>query len=223
MLTSHGLLIVLISRFVQRYKEAAAEYEKLAETPPHPPPTGPLISAFQLKCPSSDVVIHETVLAWMMTTDWDRALDAVESASNEDFLLFVLHAEIRLQMGQHRRAAQLLSRAIGLLNSPDLSFPIGGCKGKLKAKILCRLAQVLDAAGSPKDAFHQLRVAVQLRPNDSKVLEFYQTYARKLQVDVSVPNRSFQSDEEEKQLLKMDHDWAFHCFIRDGQFIPFTN
>ena len=175
-----------------------------------------------MKSPTSQAVSHEYILSLLKTTDLDRTLDAINSASNEeeeDFLQLILHAEVRVQMNQQRKAVQLFNRAIGQLKiRSERILMEDSFKERIRAKIHCRLAEVLDSLGSAQDAFHQLRIAVQLAPNDTQISKFQLSFTRdkiRRQQPSSTDN---QPDEIMEKLLKLNDDWALHCFIRDGRF-----
>ena len=90
-------------------------------------------------------------------------------------------------------------------------------KERIRAKIHCRLAEVLDSLGSAQDAFHQLRIAVQLAPNDTQISKFQLSFTRD-QIRRQPSSTDNQPDGVMEQLLKLNDDWALHCFIRDGRF-----
>ena len=165
---------------------------------------------------------HEHVLSLLRSGDYEAALDVIDTALNEDFLLIILQADIRIQLDQHRKALQLFNRAISELNNLKAGdLPMEGAKDILRSKVHCRIAKVLDTLGNTKDAFHQLRAAIQHTPDDVHVLEFYKVFVQTRMPTEKLPSASNnQPDEMTEQLLKaVEHDWALHCFIRDGGFL----
>ena len=69
-----------------------------------------LSDAFKFRNPTSDVVAHEHILALLMSSQFDQALNLIEMADEDDFILLLLHAEISIHLNHLKKAIQLLSK-----------------------------------------------------------------------------------------------------------------
>ncbi|XP_059352123.1 uncharacterized protein LOC130685419 [Daphnia carinata] len=165
----------------QRYKEATVEYEKLSKTP-FQENWIPFSTAFELRSPSTTIVLHEYILALLLANDCQKALDIIESSLEEDFLILFFHAEICVQLKQNKKAIKLLSRSIAKLNEQNsITYPVNGSKEVIMSKLRFKMSELLEETGNTKDAHHQLKLSFQNgMVMDSKMQKSYHKLMSKL-------------------------------------------
>ncbi|KZS07111.1 putative Leucine-rich repeat-containing g-protein coupled receptor [Daphnia magna] len=199
----------------ERYKEATVEYEKLSKTP-FQENWIPFSTAFELRSPSTIIVLHEHILALLLANDCQKALDVIESSLEEDFLIFFLHAEICVQLKQNKKAIKLLSRSIAKLNQLNsTTFPVNGSKEMITSKLRFKMSELLEETGSMKDAHHQLKLSFQNgMVMDNKMQKSYQKLMSKLGMAKEI---SISSDPQLEMLvlkiLEFTEDLTIHYLM----------
>ena len=73
-----------------------------------------LAGAYGFRIPTSNLVIHEHILALLMISKFDSALDLIDAADEDDFILLLLQAEIYILLDQHNKAIQSLNKWVDI-------------------------------------------------------------------------------------------------------------
>ena len=83
----------------------------------------------------------------------------------------------------------------------------------------CKLARFLNQSGNTKDALHQLRLAMQLAPNDCYLLEVHQQFCRKLELNAnSLP--TVNTNNAKMIAPDLTENWALNYWFKTPEIIP---
>lgn len=199
----------------QEYEKAAIEYQKLQNIS-YRMEWRPNICNFPV--PHSSVVGHEHVLSLLLSRQFDMALELIPSLE-QDFLILFLHAEIVASKQQLNQSIQLLNRAICQIAC--CSFLTEKVRNVLTAKLNWRLSQMFHKCANTKDSFFQLKMAIELCPFDSKLIEYSINYAKCLGISVNltqIPTEETEMRDTIPTLLSVQNDLSLKYLIEICDF-----
>lgn len=110
----------------------------------------------------------------------------------------------------HKNEITALFRSIIHLNSR--SFHLEGAKSVIMSKLRFKLAKLFEQVNNKKDAFHQLRLAMQCGPVDDNMKQLQNKLCLELGVDHNFTQRSEDTEfsTECLQILKETDDYALN-------------